>query len=383
MGLDLSALDATLFAKPESQPALAALPPRAPLALFEEDPDNPRFEHDAAAFEALVVDIGRHGILQPIVVRQLENGKLRIRFGACRFRAAVRLGLADAPYVTTEDERQLDDYAQVSENARRAPLQPLELATFIAKKLALGEKKRMVAERLQMDPSALTHLLALVGDAPAWLLELYHANRCRTPQYLYALRRLDRDHPDLVAARCAQATEVDKHFLDALAVECAALAYSPATEGSAAEQGACEVDHRADTDTGNHRSASEFESGERSETDPETTAETKAETKAANAATKAGTKALVSKQSSNDQDAKAALATADASVSVTSESGSATWPKLNNPRLLALVGKHSIQIALHLRASSIDKAVVLFDDGRVDEVLLSAIHLTTLADLDA
>jgi hypothetical protein len=39
---------------------------------------------------ALVENVRVHGILQPIVVRCRENGRLRIRFGARRFRAAVQ-----------------------------------------------------------------------------------------------------------------------------------------------------------------------------------------------------------------------------------------------------------------------------------------------------
>ena len=114
----------------------------------------------------------------------------------------MRLQLAELPYFITEDQRQFDDYAQVSENERRKNLQPLELATFIAKKLKAGEKKKTIAAKLKLDPSLITNLLSLI-DAPPFLLELYHNRKCRTPKYLYELRRLHERNPEIIARRCA------------------------------------------------------------------------------------------------------------------------------------------------------------------------------------
>ncbi|NVD69575.1 ParB/RepB/Spo0J family partition protein [Duganella sp. BJB1802] len=212
MALDLSMLDAV-----EPPPSARWLAPTAALDRFDEDPDAPRFEEEEAGeFEALVAEVGARGILQPLVVRCMPSGRLLIRFGLRRFRAARRAGLAVAPYVVTEDERQFDDYAQVAENARRKDLQPLELAAFIARKLALGERKKAVAARLCLDPSALTHLLALVDDAPPMLLELYHSRRCRSPQYLYELRNMYVKRPRLVERALADGGVVDRQALAGL-----------------------------------------------------------------------------------------------------------------------------------------------------------------------
>ena len=81
--LDLSGLDG---------PALSSFTgaaPSAPLAQFEEDPENPRTEFDDVDFAAFVEDIKQRGILQPLVVRRTDNGKLRVRFGARRLRAEI------------------------------------------------------------------------------------------------------------------------------------------------------------------------------------------------------------------------------------------------------------------------------------------------------
>ena len=213
MALDLSALDGWEL---NPKPREGGSPARAVLSLIEEDPENPRFEDAPEDFAALVEDVRAHGILQPIVVRRLPGGKLRIRFGARRYRAAMQLGLPDVPYVVTEDPRQFDDYAQVAENERRTGLQPLELATFIAKKLQQGETKAKIAARLGIHPSALTHLLCLVGDVPPILLELYHSRRCRTMQYLYRLGRLWKVDARRVEEACVGTGEIDGRMILAL-----------------------------------------------------------------------------------------------------------------------------------------------------------------------
>lgn len=212
--LDLSALDTAVAA----YTAIDGAPARAPLTQFEEDPANPRTEFDGPEFDQLVEDVKVRGILQPIVVRRVDSGRLRIRFGARRYRAAAAAGLVDAPYVVTEDERQFDDYAQVAENERRSPLQPMELATFIARKVAQRERKQDIADKLRITPTALTFLLALV-DAPPFLLEIYQAHRCRAPHLLYYLRKLHTQKPDLVVQRCVAASDIDARFVAELTAE--------------------------------------------------------------------------------------------------------------------------------------------------------------------
>lgn len=212
MGLDLSMLDAISLA-----PGVSRVPPKAAPEAFEEDPEQPRFEFDDDdEFAALVEDVKCRGVLQPLVVRRLPSGRLRIRFGARRYRACVRAGLAAIPYIETEDERQLDDYAQVAENTHHKPLQPMEVARLVMRKLAAGESKKVVASKLHVDASAITHLLTLVDDPPPLLLELYHSRRCRAPYYLYLLRRLLRRDAAFVEDRLAAVTSVDIGLIESM-----------------------------------------------------------------------------------------------------------------------------------------------------------------------
>jgi len=208
MALDLSALDEL-----PGVPVLVA--PRAPLTAFEEDPDNPRTEFDGPDFDDFVEDVRERGILQPVVVREQPGGKLRIRFGARRYRAAVHLQLQELPYVITDDDRQFDDYSQVAENEKRKGLQPMELAKFIARKISAGSTKKDVAGRLKIDPSAVTHLLSL-ADAPNFILELYHSRKCRSAQYLYQLQKIfvkNEKSAMIVEKLCTEAVEIDRRLL--------------------------------------------------------------------------------------------------------------------------------------------------------------------------
>jgi ParB/RepB/Spo0J family partition protein len=236
MALDLSSLDEGFgFDKP----AIASgAPAWAPPSMFEEDPDNPRFETNDAAFAALVEDVRQHGILQPIVVRPTDAERLRIRFGMRRYRAACIAGLAALPYVVTEDTRQFDDFSQVSENEMRLSLQPLELATFIEKKIAAGMKRKAIAAKLQIDASSVTHLLALVGNAPKLILELYHSRKCRSPAYLYELRLLLKRDPELVESRCNQASGIDRQLINAIAEAAIEARRTPERKAETAELGA-------------------------------------------------------------------------------------------------------------------------------------------------
>lgn len=270
MALDLSALDAVV-AVPASPPLQRA--PTAPPSAFVEDPGQPRTEFvEDAMFQALVESVRRQGILQPLIVRRLPSGQLQIRFGARRLRAAIAAELAQIPYLETDDVRQFDDYAQVEENQRRLDLQPLDLAQFIARKLAAGEKKKQVAARLHLDPSAVTHLLALAYEPPALLLELYYSRRCRAPHLLYALRRLMHDHEFAVSQALQDGDVVDRQRVDALVrqfddarkratSESASgtkhVASLPGIEGSAGAAELAAVTVEAQVDRGQRAAASE------------------------------------------------------------------------------------------------------------------------------
>ena len=224
--IDLSGLEG-----PSIRPGEAA---QAPLSAFEEDPEQPRTEFDGPDFESLLDDIKQRGILQPIVVTKTGTGALRIRFGARRFRAALRLDLKAIPYVVASDPRQFDDYAQVSENEKRSNLQPLELAAFVKRKVDAGEQKNAIASRLGVPNATITFLLSML-DMPPVLRRAYDSHACRSPRLLYDLRGLHEKHPELVELAVKDAAELTKGFVEQLSARATAAApLQPAAAGEAA-----------------------------------------------------------------------------------------------------------------------------------------------------
>lgn len=63
------------------------------------DPGQPRKYFDPEALEQLKASIQKSGILQPILVNQMETGQVQVVAGERRFRAARETGLATVPAI--------------------------------------------------------------------------------------------------------------------------------------------------------------------------------------------------------------------------------------------------------------------------------------------
>lgn len=208
--LDLSELEAAV------ELGKSGTPSRVPLNQLIEDPDQPRKTFNPESLAELAADINTRGILQPIIVRPMENGAHKILFGARRYRAAMLAGLNEIPVFVASDPRQFDSYAQVAENHQREGLSALEQALFIQTRLAAGEKRKDIAEKMGVPASAITALCAMI-DPPDFLLELHESGTCRNPDSLYRLRTLYERNPELVIAKVNSAEEITRAMLDELA----------------------------------------------------------------------------------------------------------------------------------------------------------------------
>ncbi len=92
---------------------------------------QPRRSFDDAQLSELAHSIKEHGILQPVVVRQMPDGTYSIVAGERRWRAAQIAGLDRIPaIVRTMEELQQLEIALV-ENVQRVDLSPLEQALSI------------------------------------------------------------------------------------------------------------------------------------------------------------------------------------------------------------------------------------------------------------
>ena len=188
---DLAALDAP-------SPTSNGQPLLLPVPNIDEDPEQPRHEFDTNALQELADTIRERGVRQPISVRPnlQQAGRWTLNFGARRLRASKLAGLETIPaFIDTT----ADSYDQVIENEQREGLKPLELALFIQKRLALGDRQADIAKHLGKSRQWVTLATALI-EAPDWLLQAYREGRCRGTNELYELRKLHGEHAAEVEA---------------------------------------------------------------------------------------------------------------------------------------------------------------------------------------
>ena len=99
-----------------------------PVAQIKANPNQPRREFDPTALEELAESIRQIGIIQPITVRQMEDGTYQIIAGERRWRASQMAGLLSVPaYIRTADDENMMQMALV-ENIQREDLNPIEIA---------------------------------------------------------------------------------------------------------------------------------------------------------------------------------------------------------------------------------------------------------------
>lgn len=92
------------------------------------NPNQPRREIDPAALQELSESIKQIGIIQPITLRQMDNGTYQIIAGERRWRASKLAGLTSIPaYVRTADDENMMQMALV-ENIQREDLNAIEIA---------------------------------------------------------------------------------------------------------------------------------------------------------------------------------------------------------------------------------------------------------------
>ncbi len=112
--------------------------------------------------QALADSISAHGLLQPVVVRRIDD-RYQLVAGERRLRAAIQAGWSEVPVNVVEaDDRQMAELAIV-ENLQRKDLNPLEKAASFQKYLdQYGCTQEELAGRLKLDRSTIANLIRLL-----------------------------------------------------------------------------------------------------------------------------------------------------------------------------------------------------------------------------
>ncbi len=163
LGRGLGALLGDFSQEAEADNGLKILP----LQKVEPNPNQPRRDFDPEALEALSESIAQHGVLQPLTVRELENGYYQIIAGERRWRAARLAGLREIPAIVIEaDDKKATELALI-ENLQREDLNPVEEAMGYSRLLKeYGMTQEDAAKRVGKSRPAVANALRLLQLTP-------------------------------------------------------------------------------------------------------------------------------------------------------------------------------------------------------------------------
>ncbi len=130
--------------------------------LIDPNPFQPRRQFDPAEIAALADSLRQHGMIQPVLVRQV-NDRYQLIAGERRLRASIEAQLNEIPARVMElDDQRVSELAMV-ENLQREDLGPLEKAAAFRDYLArYGGTQEELASRLGLDRSTISNLIRLL-----------------------------------------------------------------------------------------------------------------------------------------------------------------------------------------------------------------------------
>lgn len=169
LGRGLGALLGDFSDEPQQDSAYQLLP----LYKVEPNPDQPRRDFDEEELQALSESIQAHGVIQPLTVRELENGYYQIIAGERRWRAARLADLSEIPAVIIEaDDKKAMELALI-ENLQRQDLNPVEEAMGYQSLIEeYGLTQEEAASQVGKSRPAVANSLRLLGLCPEVLEQL-------------------------------------------------------------------------------------------------------------------------------------------------------------------------------------------------------------------
>ena len=154
------------------------------ISRLEARAEQPRKDFEPEALEALAASIKLHGVLQPLVVREVGGGFYQIIAGERRYRAAKLAGLTEVPVVTVVADDMTTAQLAIVENVQREDLNAAEEA-FAYRELSLvwNMTQEEIAEKIGKSRSAVANAIRLT-ELPDNIMEMLRsgalsAGHCR------------------------------------------------------------------------------------------------------------------------------------------------------------------------------------------------------------
>jgi ParB family transcriptional regulator, chromosome partitioning protein len=234
------------------------------IASISPHPDQPRRIFEEEALAELAESISRRGVIQPIIVRPVGEGRYQIVAGERRWRAAQRAQLHRIPAIVRDfDEAETLEIALV-ENIQRQDLNPIEEARAYARLMAeyghsqealgrlVGKSRSHVANlvrlldlpetvqnAVQQGQLTMGHARALVGLDNAEALAAQAITKGLSVRQMESIARRARGSTGRPATRMsasaaskdADIAAIERHLADLLGVQ-VEIRFSPAGSGT-------------------------------------------------------------------------------------------------------------------------------------------------------
>ncbi|MCU7890222.1 MAG: ParB/RepB/Spo0J family partition protein, partial [Candidatus Thiodiazotropha sp. (ex Ustalcina ferruginea)] len=168
LGRGLDALLGGMQAETEQKATISSTPSREnlnrlPVDLIQRGRYQPRREFDADSLGELADSIAAQGVIQPVVVRPVENDRYELIAGERRWRAAQQAGLDEIPVVIKDVTEEAAMAMGLIENIQREDLNPLEEANALNRLLLeFGLTHQEVAKAVDKSRTTVTNLLRLL-----------------------------------------------------------------------------------------------------------------------------------------------------------------------------------------------------------------------------
>jgi ParB family chromosome partitioning protein len=143
-----------------------------PVELIRSNPDQPRKHFDPESISALARSLADAGVVQPLIVRPLPDGRYELIAGERRWRAAQEAQLETLPALIRDEDQAERLQTALIENVAREQLNPVDEARACAALVEdLGLTKEDLGRRLGRSRVAISNLIRLL-DLPDEVLAL-------------------------------------------------------------------------------------------------------------------------------------------------------------------------------------------------------------------
>lgn len=149
----------------DAAPGAGGEPTLVPVNLIKASPYQPRQVFDEARLAELTDSINALGLVQPLVVRRLDDGHYQLVAGERRLRAVTMLGWEKVPVSISNAAEDNLRAAALVENLQREDLNPIEVSEALRELMdnGGGMTHEQIAERLGKSRAWITNSLRLLN----------------------------------------------------------------------------------------------------------------------------------------------------------------------------------------------------------------------------